>query len=102
MTTYIDIEALSREFCELTGICWHEINDPCLDVYCKKCRSSSAINPDFSDAREVIKVMRKRGELRQFLYTLAIAPYYFVKSDLIEDTTGLLLKEAVEFMRREG
>ena len=69
-------------------------------------------NPDLSDAREVPKVLKKSGKGISFLaylvdrYTALVDPckqnkgefvYWLV--DMIIDETGLLLKEAVEFMR---
>lgn len=107
----------NKRFAELAGICWHEIkyqvrpdnapNFPFTKCTCGEgfsdveeflihCRKS---NPDFSDAREVLKVMRDKEVLRQFLFTLAIAPYNFVKVDLVLDTTGLLRDEAIKWMK---
>lgn len=122
MTDKPDIEALSREFCELTGKEWHELevsNEPLLRCVCgfatkfpsvlfDHCYKSNT-NPDFSDAREVLKVMRARCkndyEFSSFLFSLKCPGTYAIclKSfiDLIEDDTGLMLKEAVEWLRKE-
>lgn len=90
MTTNINIESLSREFCELTGKVWHEKTFP-------ECGVS---NPDFSDAREVLGVMRKRSYWYKFYQYLCQQS----KADWVDLViiSGLLLKEAVEFLRREG
>ena len=59
-----EIESLSREFAKLAGICWHEPNFGVFihgDPVCVHCGKKGVTNPDFSDACEVIRVMRERG-----------------------------------------
>lgn len=107
-----DIKFLSREFCELAGICWHEIYPPSDSRYgfCRHCGKHRQEwdykdNPDFTDAREVLDALG--DDLEAFV----VEKYYDRELPLnalmkltvvVKDRTGLLLKEAVEFLRREN
>jgi len=113
-----EIESLSREFAKLVGIEWHDVekkrwNDyPPKDCiyYCDTCQThfperelSLHNNPDFTDAREVIAVMRLLPDYEKFY--AAIGSYYsrefhawMHREDLLT-TPGLMLKEAVEWMK---
>lgn len=103
-----DIESLSREFCRLAGKVWHEEvgwkdEEVFLSIGDKQYKAQYKIrhiNPDFTDAREVIKVMRKIGKLQELLAYLSDDHCYdSVHVNYIEDRTGLILEEAVKFMR---
>lgn len=99
-----ELTKLSKRFCELVGICWHE-----WDYYelltlhetqfkCRRChelRINDRSHPDFSDPREVLRVMRGREDFRLFP---CVAGDGDIHIDLILDTTGLLLKEAVSYL----
>ena len=126
-TTVNNIESLSREFAKLVGIEWHDVekkrwNDyPPKDCiyYCDICQThfperelSLHNNPDFSDAREVIRVMDEGTKaafimwlMGKFIRTgsisrLAAQGYcVLLATKYFEDRTGLLLKEAVEWMK---
>jgi hypothetical protein len=113
--TDFNIEALSREFCEMAGIEWHEIklNDRYYflpGVVCKHpkylCTCGRAVdnfvdnthdNPDYTDAKEVLKLLDKIGLRIEFrFYLINKEPPFW---DFVVDDTGLMLKEAVEFLR---
>jgi hypothetical protein len=122
--TDLNIESLSQEFCELTEIesepywwCPHCLTEkfPHQVTYYEKCTvCNSAVewidSPDFTDPREVLKVMMKRGDWPLFRQRIGmwgsawpigkkIKSTTVIDVDLILDYTGLLLKEAVEFLR---
>lgn len=104
-----NIEALSREFCELAGI---ELRDHCATCMsashlCRDCSLRGKLIPDFTNAREVLRVMRGREDYHSFVKLLGCASIdfndgvgtYFIPDTLMLDITGLLLAEAVECMR---
>lgn len=104
----MNVDAISHEFCELAGICWHERSThPMCAGTCHKCAQVYKHNPDFTDAREVLRVMRERGDYHDFVKLFGCASIdfndgvetYFIPDTLIIDTTGLLLEEAVGWMR---
>jgi hypothetical protein len=117
-----EIESLSREFAKLTGIEWHEVSYK-VDRYMCSCGASdphqesndpmAAIrnfmdahsNPDFTDAREVIKVLDEIGRLDEFVVTCGALGKHSREDDLIPvryvKTPGLMLAEAVTFMKGE-
>jgi len=68
-TNPLDIPALSKEFMRLTGGCWHEQIDN-QTLKCKHCGQGMLFpwqtNSDLTDAREVIRVMRKREDWPEF------------------------------------
>jgi hypothetical protein len=61
----------NRKFAEMNGLCWHEYDiDEDKGIYfCTKCngRLSQISNPDFSDPREVLKVVMRREDWPKFL-----------------------------------
>lgn len=110
MTNKPNIEALSREFCELTGIefaeywwrpkCQGEVSPArvTFDEKCDTCMNHVEWKemPDLSDAREVLKVMREKDGWLEYIEKR------YACQDLIMfvlNRTGLLLKEAVEWMK---
>ncbi len=106
--TYVE---KAKEFCTQNGLCWHEYEVTNLargafivPMNCKKCNSYER-NPDLTDAREVVKVMMKRKDFREFLDWIVsphiCRPVRMVPVHLMLDTTGQMLDLAVEFMGRE-
>ena len=113
--------ALNKRACELRGICWHEIveikhTEDYGDLY--KCRCGhkgllcEEVNPDFTtDAGkvELMRLMDKFPEFEVSLFSIFDAEYHSYRPQdrriifnkylyLVKDTTGLLLKAAVEWM----
>ena len=85
-----NISELSREFHELIGA-WVKLADP-------------------SDAREIIRVMRERDDYYKFVERIGGSVdwerqernwWYAIPDKYVVNTTGLLLQEAVRFMRKE-
>ena len=112
-----NISELSRELARLAGFCWHEYRGKigheslcgCGFLFDSKSdvtRHAKKSNPDFSDAREVIRVMREIGKMDKFLdyFSVDLGGKWAKEfiNDYIPDTTGLLLQEAVMFMRKEA
>lgn len=112
-----ELESLSRKFCKLVGIepreywwCSHCLSEksPVQVTYYEKCtycgnHVERVEGPDFTDAREVIAIMRLLPGYEKFY--AAIGSYYnrefhawMHREDLLA-TTGLMLKEAVEWMK---
>ena len=95
--------ALNKRACELLRICWHSI-DLGEDVFCQKCGDYFVSNPDFtsdSGKVELLRLMRKRTDFDDFLRSLTggiCGPEREILATYIIDTTGLLLKAAVEFL----
>jgi hypothetical protein len=83
----------NRKFAEMAGIHWHESKDKfCVCAECGYIANTSRMdNPDFSDPREVLKVV-DRDDLRRFLRSIAICPDFFIKIDYI--TTPGKLRDA--------
>jgi hypothetical protein len=115
MTDLNNIEALSKEFCKLAGICWHEWKrspDSTLRgrSICLKCDEVDYAykNPDFANVKEVLLAIDRIGKLKEFVFWISEKLW---KDDRIRiwidyallfvDDTGLMLKEAVEFLREE-
>lgn len=108
-----EIRTLSKEFCRQNGICWHEEDFDRRGCWCrcgKYLATGEQYNLDFSDAREVLKVIDDgKGRLPQFLkwlvdkndLVLNMTPSWLHIADLVMDETGLLLQEAVEWGRDE-
>ena len=98
----------NQRFAELAGLCWHEQVDN-QTLKCKHCGQSMLFqwqgNPDFTDAREVLKVMRVREnwiEFSEHLFPgtdpqteIEAACYYIL------DTTGKLRDAAIEWMEEK-
>ncbi|MFH1630372.1 MAG: hypothetical protein ABIE47_16845 [Pseudomonadota bacterium] len=109
----------NREFAELVGLCWHEkeyypLSGPTLQ--CDKCKEfigSFDFNPDYvADPRLVLREMMTKlttPEFQRFVWRVGYVRMgmnygevrYQIELDLILDTTGKLVKEAIEF-RKEG
>ena len=91
----------NQRFAELVGICWHEQKSWDL-LECGKCGHEMlfTLNPDFTDAREVLRVMSREQQLF-FLRSLAICPAYYIKIDYILDTTGKLRDLAIKWMEEQ-
>jgi len=105
----------NKRFAELAGICTHEniwhdpkelpemtFYDKCLD--CGKLLRNID-DPDFTDAREVLKVMMEREDYYVFLkYINAVVDkhgIWCIEIPLILDTTGKLRDLAIEWMEKE-
>ena len=90
-----EIESLSREFAKLAGIEWYE------DWYLITHHGER--NPDFSDAREVIRVMWKRSDWKDFVLWFANRRTpelnVFVVIGDMENETGEMLELAVDWMK---
>jgi hypothetical protein len=66
----------NRKFAEMNGLCWHEEeykvddSDGWMWWICKKCgnkaKAEGSDNPDFSDPREVLKVVMEREDWPEF------------------------------------
>jgi hypothetical protein len=62
-----------RKFAEMNGLCWHEFNVIGEMGSIPKCKCGILEpdgNPDFSDPREVLKVVMERGDCYRFIATL--------------------------------
>ena len=104
---------INEMLCELLGICWHEqVDDQTLQ--CKHCGAPMLFpwqqSPDFtSDARLVLREMRKIGKLARFLSWLNAFSFdedgdmidNAVPVEFIINTTGLLADKALEFLERK-
>jgi hypothetical protein len=99
----------NRKFAEMNGLCWHfrEI----AQMGFAKCSCGAEfkygyelynhihkLNPDFSDPREVLKVV-DRDDLRRFLRSIAICPDFFIKIDYIT-TPGKLQDAWIEWKEK--
>ena len=108
--------ALNKRACELLGICWHEFytidEEIAIMPCCSKCGKyiSKLHYCDFTtDAGkvELLRLMEKYESEEQvhpddsFLVSVNCGNYGCIPSMLITDTTGLLLKAAVEWMERK-
>ena len=82
----------NQRFAELAGICWH-----------KQVQS----NPDFNDAREVLRVMMKREDWSKFLSHVYCDIYKTSECSvesiilLVLDTTGKLRDLAIKWMEEQ-
>ena len=104
---------LNRRFAELVGLCWHEWDWSSEKYVCTKCGDRLAdyaisSNPDFiSHPTLVLAEMVKRKD-----WLLFVKRYFHwqtydkinydidIPINYILDTTGLLVKEAIEFLER--
>ena len=115
-----EIEQLSKKFARLARIPWHEIVGiyPCdedgsrFTCFCGVELSERSIeshikelNPDFTDAREVLAVMEKHPQGKLFFASLIYKENYEAIDDdgniprhYVTDHTGLMLKAVVEWM----
>jgi hypothetical protein len=69
-----------RKFAEMNGLCWHEEeykvddSDGWMWWICKKCgnkaKAEGSDNPDFSDPREVLKVVMEGDDGNDFIRSL--------------------------------
>jgi hypothetical protein len=103
----------NQRFAELAGIHWHEYYvrstfNPITGsqtFYCE-CGEDVSKNPDFTDAREVLKVMREKEDWKVFLSKIRCDAMSIwddvVPVDLILDTTGQLRDLAIEWMEKEA
>ncbi len=109
---------LNRHFAELVELCWHEVLAQ--DAYTTVCSCGKKIpfgqsicrNPDFiSDPWLVLREMAKKEEWPDFCWEinrrrnhqnyLNLEQVLTVDIDYVLDTTGLLVKAAIEFMEEE-
>jgi hypothetical protein len=106
--------ALNKRACELLGICWHEAianNDKYYEAThegwrCSCGRSVPCINrnPDFTTDPgkvELLRLMMQREDWRNFRDGYLCVHGDYIPCKLITDTTGLLLKAAVEWMESQ-
>jgi hypothetical protein len=102
-------EQINKEFAELAGICWHELN---LEEYCPKCGKSfrgyylDSPNPDFcADPRLVLKVMKR--DYDTWLRFLTWLDKWYLPTNLdsfgllLLDTTGKLALAAIAFLGKK-
>ena len=115
---------LSEKFARLAGVCWHENteNDPLYKndkLLCTKCNTWQRINPairrgfqhpDFSDPREVLKVMMAREDWIDFSLCVGIwdevfngtnpqESWYSIEISYITEPNKLL-KAAIEWLSK--
>ena len=110
---------LSEKFARLVGIEWHEIKKENVNFACT-CRIQfktydmllqhvQNLNPDFSDPREVLKVMMAREDFKLFMARLEYGDFPNVDAidwsghidlDYITEPNKLL-KAAVEWRKKE-
>jgi|GEM_PF-5216170 len=89
----------NKRFAELAGVPCHTWETKGMD---KKMHSHS--NPDFRDAREVLRVMREREDWREFILNYMLRDYVsfeqipFWIDHWFLDTTGKLRDLAIEWM----
>jgi hypothetical protein len=122
---------INRELTGLLWLCWHEPNNPVKyeEIWlCKHCGVNilnipsmqnsdtqfTYINPDFTaDPVSLLRLMMKRADWEKFLQLTGWmyfdkdtdAPIYYIKTDFITDTTGLLAQAAWDWLtahRTEG
>jgi hypothetical protein len=117
---------INRELTELLGLCWHRweylLGNPPNEVGRCSCGKFSDVtymewinihahnNPDFASDPgkiELLRLMMKREDWSKFLFTInkiagiTVWGQNFIFVRYITDTTGLLARAAVEFLRRE-
>ena len=115
--TNTERDAINRHFAELVGLCWHiygySPNDPSLRVpRCPKCQIEIEYNfhnPDFVlHPTLVLREMMRREDWPEFSKVSGFwnVPFqartkYFINVDyILDETEGLLLKAAIEFLER--
>jgi hypothetical protein len=99
-----DHNDLNRELAELLGVPHYSWKTKGMDG-----KDYIHSDPDFiSDPRLVLREMRKRKDWDEFFayllpvgYNLSYRESAYVLVDYITDTTGLLAKAAVEWLRKE-
>lgn len=104
----------NREFAELAGIQWHEqikSDGLCLCGEMHRSFNASVLNPNFLDAREVVKVMRGRKDFPLFMARLQYGFQqpgitaedwdHSIDIDYVEQP-GLLRDEASRWMKEKG
>ena len=105
-----DITELSKEFCRQNEIREHKQDQdaPWLCVCGVPFHGVTQI-PDFTDARNVLDVVMKRKDAREFIGSIAtslkVSPQgceYQIPVELVRDLTGKLLKLAVEWRREHA
>jgi hypothetical protein len=96
----------NKRFAELVGILYSTVRHP---IGCK-CEEMRFHCPDFTDAREVLKVMDEDTKVAFIMWLvnkwisygnvtrLAVQGYCVRLSTYFEDTTGLLRDEAIKWM----
>jgi hypothetical protein len=102
---YFMNEDLNKKFCLLAGICWHDCTDDIPSNVCQKCgwkvgSRKAPKNPDFSDAREVLKVLMPLPLWEEFQnqYFIAQAPgTCYIRVDYIIEP-GKLRDSAITWM----
>ena len=106
----------NQRFAELAGLEWHDIEPPnnqCLMYRCTcgadfgmpldAIQHQNKNNPDFTDAREVLKVMEGKNTLSSFLLWLSKdESVNRIHVHLVLDTTGKLRDLAIEWMEKEA
>jgi len=105
----------NQRFAKLAGFCWHEEVDN-WTIRCKYCGAGMIFpwqgNPDLTDAREVLKVMRAKRNWWQFVEVVGCRYHVDISGDqwkedmlpvdLFLDTTGKLRDLAIEWMEKEA
>jgi hypothetical protein len=105
----------NQRFAELAGICWHEpvatsdVEYSIIHIGWRcTCGGISCIaeNPDYcADPRLVLEVMMKREDWPKFAPMVGrwdgSTAEYFVRSDYLLDTTGLLAMKGIEWLERK-
>lgn len=112
---------INRRFAKLCGLCWHELTFyPVInDEFCAICSCGKNFrwlpfahdhernsNPDFiTDPRLVLREMDKHPQGRLFYASLIYGIGFdeqddegYISRDLMTDTTGLLVKAAIEWI----
>lgn len=108
----------NKRFAELAGIEWHRVAPNGLGYECScgdrfwYLKNYKHVNPDFSDAREVLKVMMEREDFLDFITKICHLSTdgvsYDVQYDIktfacyILNTTGLLRDEAIKWMEERN
>ena len=98
----------NQRFAELAGMCWHKQKSRNL-LECSKCGSEMlfTFNPDFTDAREVLRVMMKREDWSKFLSHVYCDIYKTSECSvesiilLVLDPTGKLRDLAIKWMEEQ-
>jgi len=103
-------QQINKRFAELAGICWHPresiIRDLTDRLICRKCGQSIRLeqidesNPDFTDAREVLKAIKDKDGFLTYLNR----NYWLSQEEIIElftNTTGKLRDLAIQWMEEK-
>jgi hypothetical protein len=103
----------NRKFAEMNGLCWHKFDhtqyspkEQLRCIHCRKYGWEIKDNPDFSDQREVLKVVMEKEDWPEFHTTLFKITGYGWASSLIPidyiTTPGKLRDAWIEWMRSRG